>query len=116
MKNAYLQRQTALQNELINLGKNHGEQFSLDCVEIVLHEKYGWGYQRIKALVDAVSEKATYYHPAMCRDNPEQPIYQERMDNVLREIVGENQEFYPFKDRYPLITEARYDKPLKQKG
>lgn len=116
MKNAYLYRQQAIQNELINLGKTHGEQFALDCVEIVLHERFGWGYGRIKDMLDAVSERATYFYPAMCRDNPEQPIYQERMDNALRDIVKDNQEFYPFKERYQLITEARYDKPLKGKG
>lgn len=116
MKNEYLIRQRAIQNELINQGRNHGEQWTLDLIEVVLHQQFGWGYDRIKRLIDAVSEADAYYHPAVESYNPEQPIYQERLDNVLRDIVGERQEFYPFKERYQLITEARYDKPLKQKG
>ena len=116
MKNsAYLQKQNELHNKLINLGKEHGEQYCMDCVMIALHRQ-GWGYTRIKRLFDDVTEISDYYAPCMQRDNPEQPIFQERMDSEIRSFVEGQQEFYPFKDRYPLITEARYDKPLKQKG
>ena len=116
MKNAYLYRQQAIQNELVNQGRMHGEQWTMDLVEVVLHRDFGWGYDRINRLIDAVSAADAYYHPAVDKSDPEQPIYQERLDNVLREIVGDKQTFYPFKERYRLITEARYDKPLKKKG
>ncbi len=115
MKNDFLNRQRAVQNALINQGKMHGEQWTMDLVEIVLHQQFGWGYDRIKRLIDAVNAADTYYYPALDRGNQEQPIYQERMDSVLREIVGDHQEFFPFRDRYQLISEARYDKPLKRK-
>lgn len=116
MKNNYILRRNEVLQRAVNEGKNHGEQWTIDLVEVVLHRDFGWGYDRIKRLIDAVSEADAYYYPALDRSNPEQPIYQERLDNVLREIVGERQEFYPFKERYQLITEARYDKPLKTKG
>ena len=116
MKNDYIHRQRAIQNELVNQGRLHGEQWTFDLVEVVLHRDFGWGYDRIKRLLDAVSEADAYYHPAVESYNPEQPIYQERLDNVLREIVGERQEFYPFKQRYALIGEASYEKPLRKKG
>ena len=115
MKSEYLNRQRAIQKELINQGKIHGEQWTIDLVEIVLHQKFGWGYGRINQLLNSVLEANEYYRPALDKNNPEQPIYQESLDNVLREIVSDNQRFYPFCERYQWIGEASYDKPLKEK-
>ena len=115
MPNAYLQRQNAVYDEMLNRGKQHGEQYTMDCVMIALHRQ-GWGYTRIKRLFDEVSEIADYYTPSMRRSDPEQPIFQERFDAELGDIVKEYQPFYSFKERYPLISEARYDKPLRGKN
>ena len=111
MKNSYLARQNAIYDEMLNRGRRHGEQYTMDCVMIALHRQ-GWGYSRIKRLFDEVTEISDYYAPSMNRNNPEQPIFQERMDVELSDIVKDNQEFYPFRDRYPIIKEASYDKPL----
>lgn len=110
--NAYIAKQSAIYDEMLNTGRRHGEQYCMDCVMIALHRQ-GWGYQRIKRLFDKVTEISDYYAPSMQKRNPEQPIFQERMDAELKHFIGDNQEFYPFKSRYPLISEARYDKPLK---
>jgi len=112
-KNAFIAEQHRKMLEAANNGMRHGEQYCIDCVEIALHERFGWGYDRIKKLIDAVTEIADYYAPSMQKSNIEQPIYQERFDNALLAFIGERQEFAPFASRYPLITEQRYDKPFK---
>ena len=112
-KNSYIAQQNAKLLEAANNGMRHGEQYTMDCVQIVLHEQYGWGYDRIKKFVECVVETADYYAPSMQRSNIEQPIYQERMDNALLAFIGDRQPFAPFAERYPLITEQRYDKPFK---
>lgn len=112
-KNNYIAQQHAKILQAANDGMRHGEQYTLDCVEIALHERFGWGYDRIKKLIEAVTEVADYYAPSMDAKNIEQPIYQERMDNALLSFIGEKQEFAPFNMRYPLIIEQRYDKPFK---
>lgn len=37
--NAYLARQNAIYDEMLNLGRKHGEQYAADCFEIALHRK-----------------------------------------------------------------------------
>ena len=111
-KNAYLAKQNAVYDEMLNRGRRHGEQYTMDCVMIALHRK-GWGYKRIKELFDLVGEVADYYAPTI-RKCMEQDVFQERMDAEIRSFVDGHQEFYPFKDRYPLIKTAGYDRLPKQ--
>lgn len=112
MKNDYLARQRAAQRELINTGLRHGQQYAIDMVMVALHRQ-GWGYDRIKRLIDQVTELADYYadtmHPSM-----EQDVLQERLDGELRDIVKDRQEFYPFVERYPAVITAGYEKMPKR--
>ena len=114
MKNDYINRRNAVYDELLNLGRKHGEQYTMDCVLIALH-RLGWGYTRIKRLYDMAHEISNYYAPSML-PGMEQDIYQERMDNELRSFVEGNEHFYPFKERYPMVRTAGYNKLPKQKG
>ena len=111
-KNAYLARQNAIYDEMLNRGRRHGEQCAMDCVEIALHRK-GWGYKRIKELIDLVSDVADYYTPAMM-PNMEQDVFQERMDNEIKSFMPADVPFYPFADRYPVVRTAGYDKMPKR--
>lgn len=114
MKNDYLTRQAAMYDAMLNQGRKHGEQYTFDCVSIALH-RMGWGYTRIKRLFEQAHEVADYYAPSMM-PGMEQDIYQERMDAELRAFVEGNEHFYPFKERYPMIRTAGYEKMPKQKG
>lgn len=112
-KNAFIAEQRRKMLAAANEGMRHGEQYTVDCVQIALHERFGWGYDRIKKLIDAVIEISDYYAPSMQRSNIEQPIYQERMDNALLAFIGDRQPFAPFAERYQLITEQSYKKPFR---
>ena len=111
--NAYLARQNAIYDEMLNVGRRHGEQYAVDCFMIALHRK-GWGYKRIKDLLVSLTEISDYYAASMDSHNPEQDIYRERMDNELRDIVKDNQQFYTHEERYPLVKSASYEKPVKR--
>lgn len=110
--NHYLARQAATQIECINQGILCGQQYAIDMMEIALHRQ-GWGYDRIKRLVDQVSEIADYYAPCMC-PCMEQDVFQERLDAELRDIVKDRQEFATFAQRYPLVINAGYERMPKR--
>ena len=99
--NHYLARQASVQIECINQGILCGQQYAIDMMEIALHRQ-GWGYDRIKRLVDQIHDIADYYAPSM-HPGMEQEVYQERMDRELRDLVKGRQEFATFEERYPLV-------------
>ena len=92
-------------------GERIGRQEVVDAVAIALHES-GWGYGRIRALLDRTSALLDYYAPAFSV-GMEQDVYQERMDNELRAIVKNESEFVPFNVRYDEIKTAGYDRAVK---
>lgn len=101
MKNSFLAKQQAIQRECVNQGIRHGQQYAIDIVEVALHRQ-GWGYDRIKRLVDDIRDIADYYAPSM-HPGMEQEVYQERMDRELKDLVKGRQEFATFEERYPLV-------------
>lgn len=107
-----LARQSAERDRAQRLGLETGEQYAIDFVMIALHRK-GWGYKRIKELFDLVQLISDSYAPAL-REGMEQDICQERMDAEIRAFVEGNQEFFPFRERYPWIKNAGYDKLPKR--
>lgn len=104
----YAQKQQALKRELVNVGIRFGEQRTLDLMECALHRK-GWGYDRINGLLDLMRELDEYYAVAW-EMRMESDVYQEKLDNELRSIVGDRQEFIPFEKRYPEVRQLGYKK------
>ena len=113
MPSAYLRKLKQKEAEDINLGMEYGEQYALDMMMIALHRDFGWGYDRIKRLMVAIGDKSDYYGEALHRCM-EQDVKQEQMDNELRDIVKDKQEFIPFRERYPGIRNYGYNKPPKK--
>ena len=107
-QSGYLKRQNAIMDELVNSGVRVGRQMCMDEVQVCLHLKHGWGYDRIKALFDEVQEYHEDCKIAMDPRNPEADIAQEHMDRVLRDIVKDHRAFIPFKERYPEIKQVKY--------
>ena len=104
----YAEKQQALKRELVNVGIRFGEQRTLDLMEVALHRK-GWGYDRINGLLDLMRELDEYYAVAW-EMRMESDVYQEKLDNELRSIVGDRQEFIPFEKRYPEVRRLGYKK------
>lgn len=105
----YAQKQQALKRELVNVGIRFGEQRTLDLVEIALHRKWGWGYDRINDLLDFLRELDEYYASAW-EMTMESDVFQERLDNELRDIIKDKQELIPFEKRYPEVRQLGYNK------
>ena len=104
----YAQKQQELKRELVRVGIRFGEQRTLDLMECALHRK-GWGYDRINALLDLMRELDAYYAPAW-ETRMESDVFQERLDNELKSIVGDRQEFISFQTRYPEVKQLGYKK------
>lgn len=110
-KSGLLQRMQESKLDYILTGERIGRQEVVDAVAIALHEN-GWGYGRIRALLDRTSALLDYYAPAFTL-GMEQDIYQERMDRELRDIIKDEKDFVPFSVRYSEIKTAGYKKPVK---
>lgn len=108
---AYLKQLQEAVRRGTNAGMLVGEQFAMDCIMIALHRQ-GWGYERIRRLLDQTREIADYYGDAM-HGSMEQDVIQERMDRELRDIVKDHQIFAPFGERYPHVKSWDYQRPVK---
>lgn len=109
----YLERQKVMHRELTYIGIRFGEQHILDLVECALHRK-GWGYDRITELLKLVDELEEFYAPAFTVSE-EADVFQERLDNELRDILKDRQPLVPFPVRYPEIKQLGYTKPHRGK-
>lgn len=107
-KNSYLLRRDAERKEMINRGLLCGQQYAMDCMLITLHRN-GWGYDRLKRLLDECKVVSDYYADVL-RPCMEQDVRQEQMDAELRDIVKGRQEFADFRERYPDVLTAGYDR------
>ena len=105
----YAQKQQALKDVLVRSGTLIGEQRALDIMEVALHRKWGWGFDRINALLDFMRELDEYYAPAF-EVSMESDVYQERLDNELMDIIKDRQELIPFDKRYPEVRQLGYTK------
>lgn len=114
-KNDYLARQRAVQQTYLDIGEEMGVQKAWDYIQIVLHNpkvmgKNALGKGKMKKVYEALSEVADHYKTAFS-DDKEADYRQEELDGVLREIWED--EFVPFKERYPYIKEQNYNKGKK---
>ncbi len=104
----YAQKQQALKRELVNVGIRFGEQRTIDLMEVALHRK-GWGYDRINALLDLMRQLDSDYAVAW-EMKMESDVYQEKLDNELKDIIKDRQELIPFEKRYPEVRQLGYNR------
>lgn len=110
-KNAFLEKQTRMQDNFWNSGWDAGMQFAADCFQVVLNDsdvmgKDVFGSKRIKRICGEVQQCIDYYFDAMDVRNPEADVMQEKLDAVLRRLWGD--ELTPFQERYPMIKRCSY--------
>ena len=108
-KNDLARQMQERENRAFRRGMEMGMQYEHDMMQVALHTKMGWGYDRAKRLDDAVDEIKEYYADAFIKCM-EQDVRQEQLDNALRDLVKGRQEFHPFSERYPYTDTLGYGK------
>ena len=73
-------------------------QVMMDCTAIALNEKCGFGPERIKAIMDAVSETYSEFADLINADTDDQDYSWTKLDKKLKQICGPY--FMPFEERY----------------
>lgn len=119
MGNAMLDRIHAAEQRGAQAGELFGQQFAIDLLQIALH-RHGWGYERVRKLLDEMRALSDYYDPAFY-PNPEQEVWQERMDAELRDLIKDKARCYTFAERHPIIPGVRWKRqkgvtPIEWKG
>lgn len=107
-RSAYLQRRDAELDAAFNAGAAMALQFATDTLQITIHQKDGWGYDRIMRLTHDWIDTQREYKPALDCRNPEADVRQEHMDRVLAEIISGKAELIRFPERYPNAKKIKY--------
>lgn len=110
--NSYLQQiERAKQDALIKM-QHIMRQYMLDTLDITLHEDFGFGYDKIKAVNDKWGETYAAYLGAMTVDQ-EADVCQEKLDRALQDIIKGKGPFYSFRERYPEVRQLGYARRRK---
>lgn len=107
-QSGYLQRRDAELDAAFNAGAAMALQFATDTLQITIHQKDGWGYDRVMRLTHDWIDTQREYKPALDCRNPEADVRQEHMDRVLAEIISGKAELIRFPERYPNAKKIKY--------
>ncbi len=107
-KNDFLAKQRATQHAFFDAGIQSGRQQIMDMMSLVLHDKYGFGKDRLLVVVQGIGEYIDKYQTAWEKSD-EADYYQNKLDAALAEIYGESlhDSFY---ERYKYAPEYNYQK------
>ena len=107
-QSAYLHRRDAELEAAFNAGATTALQFATDTLQMTIHQKDGWGYDRIMRLTKDWVDTQREYKPALnCKDKAAD-VCQEHMDRVLAEIINGKAELIRFPERYPNAKKIKY--------
>lgn len=107
-QSAYLQRREAELDSVFWAGAAMAAQFAVDTLQMTMHQKEGWGYDRIMRVTHEWMETQREYRPALNCKDPEADVRQVHMDRVLTQIISGKQELHPFESRYPELKKIKY--------
>ncbi len=116
-KNAFLQKQQAINQGMLDVGMDTGFQKCWDLIQVCLRDpevvgKDTFGKERMQRLHTALKkhemELGTAWLPTKEKDAD---VKQRDLDAILKEVWGE--ELIPFYDRYPYIKKPDYTKGRK---
>ena len=107
-KNDFLAKQRAVNMGFFEAGLQSGRQQIMDMMSLVLHEKYGFGKDRLVVVVKGIGEYIDKFQTAWEKSD-EADYYQNKLDAALAEIYGESlhDSFY---ERYKYAPEYNYQK------
>lgn len=107
-QSGYLQRRDAELDAAFNAGAAMALQFATDTLQITIHQKDGWGYDRVMRLTHDWIDTQREYKPALNCKDPEADVRQEHMDRVLAQIINGKAKLIPFPARYPDLKKIKY--------
>ena len=112
-KNAFLDRQKALQQGCFTAGLQCGRQQILDMMSLVLRDseimgKDTFGKDRLMKVVKGIGEYIDKYQPAW-EKNDETDYYRSKLDEALAQAYGESLHD-SFLQRYEFAPEFDYSK------
>ena len=107
-KNAYLEKQRADKKAFMNSVELIVKQYCIDTLTITLHEEYGWGYDRLMALMDQWAENRKKYQDAINPDLVEADVAQDHVDRIMERIIRGKMDLIPFEERYPTLKKIKY--------
>ena len=107
-QSAYLKRRDAELDAVFWAGAAMPSQFAVDTLQMTMHQKEGWGYDRIMRVTHEWMETQREYRPALNCKDPAADVRQEHMDRVLKQIINGKVELIPFSARYPGLKKIRY--------
>ena len=99
-QSAYLIQQREARRRLVQAAERVTQQ-------LMLHQEFGFGYDRIKRLTDAWSQTYNQFHDAL-DGGTEADYWQEKLDRLLLDLLRDHQALIPFGERYPEIREITY--------
>ena len=106
-QSGFLQRQAEYQEDLSLKIQMITRQFMVDTVQIVLHQKFGWGYDRLTQLHEAWEETRKELHAAIDPKDPLCDVTQEHIERAFEQICkGRDRPLWD--ERYPYLKEVRY--------
>ena len=112
-KNAFLEKQAAIQKACFDEGWALGVQQMCDYISLALRDTETMGKDtfsgaRILKVMRKTNEIMQYFRPAFL-PNDEADWYQEQLDKALREAYkGNGETFFPFRERYDCLKEYDY--------
>ena len=110
--NAFLKKQTAIQQEVFETGIRIGNQQMLDYLAIALNEAEttgkAFGEDKIRKVLGRIEVLYKEFHPAFePTTNSEADYFQELLDRRLGSLC-KKKPLIPFHERYPEIRQMRY--------
>lgn len=107
-QSGYLQRREAELDAAFNAGAAMALQFATDTLQITIHQKNGWGFDRVMRLTKDWVDTQREFKPALNCKDPAADVCQEHMDRILAEIIRDKAELIPFPDRYKELKKVTY--------
>lgn len=108
-KSAYLAQREADKKAFMNSVELVIKQYCIDTLLITMHEKDGWGYDKLMRLMEDWRLTRLEYQEAInpC-DSNEADYKQEKIDRMMLQIIRGKQELIPFAERYPTLKKIKY--------
>jgi hypothetical protein len=107
-QSGYLKRRDEELDAAFNAGAAMALQFATDTLQITIHQKDGWGYDRVMRLTHDWIDTQREYKPALNCKDPAADVCQEHMDRVLKEIIRDKAELIPHAERYKDLKKVTY--------